>query len=64
MFLEKNFTDYVGSAGKLGFLLLAPTGVSSTNINVTAIHSALNIPINCRCRNLPKLSGSKRCKIC
>ena len=63
MFLEKYFTDYVGSAEKLKVLLLAPTGVSAININGTTIHSALNIPINYRSRNLPKLSDNKRFKL-
>ena len=59
MFLEKNFTDYVGSDEKLKALLLAPTGVSAIDINGTTIHSALNIPINYPSRNLLKLSDSK-----
>ena len=39
IFLEKNFTDYVGSDEKLKVLLLAPAGVSAININGTTIHS-------------------------
>ena len=37
--------------------------MSTTDINGTAIHAALNIPINYRSRNLPKLSDSKCCKL-
>ena len=37
--------------------------MSAIDINGTAIHSALNIPINYRSRNLPRLSDSKRCKL-
>ena len=61
--LEKNFTGYIGSAEKFKVLLLSPTRVSAININGTTIHSALNIPINCRSRNLPKLSDSKCYKL-
>ena len=44
-------------------LLLAPTGVSAININWITIHSALNMPINCRSRNLSKLSDCKRSEL-
>ena len=63
MFLEKDFTDYVVSAERIKVFLLAPTGVSAININGTIIHSALNIPTNCRSRNLPKVSDSERCEL-
>ena len=63
MFLEKDFTDYVVSAERIKVFLLAPTGVSAININGTTIHSALNIPTNCRSRNLPKVPDSERCEL-
>ena len=37
--------------------------MSTININGTTIYSALNVPINCRSRNLPKLSDSKCCEL-
>ena len=37
--------------------------MSTININGTRIYSALNVPTNCRSRNLPKLSDSKCCEL-
>ena len=63
LFLEKTFTDYVGTADKPKVLVLAPTGVATINVDGTTIHSGLGIPVNCRTQALPKLSDAKRSEL-
>ena len=63
LFLEKTFTDYVGTADKPKVLVLAPTGVAAINVDGTTIHSGLGIPVNCRTQALPKLSDAKHSEL-
>ena len=63
LFLEKTFTDYVGTADKPKVLVLAPIGVAAINVDGTTIHSALGIPVNCKTQTLPKLSDAKRSEL-
>ena len=44
---------------KPNVLLIAPTGVAAVNINGTNIHSALEIPVDARGLNIPKLSDKR-----
>ena len=52
LFLEKTFTDYVGTADKPKVLVPAPTGVIAINVDGTTIYSGLGIPVNCRTQAL------------
>ena len=63
LFLEKTFTDYVGTADKPKVLVLAPTGVAAINVDRTTIHSGLGIPVNRRTQALPKFSDAKRSEL-
>ena len=48
------------SLDKPKFLLMAPIGVATVNIDGTTIHTALNIPAGHFGKNLPSLSDTMR----
>ena len=59
-YLTKTFSYRNSSLDKPKVLDVAPTGVAAVNIDETAIHSALHIPVGYFGRNLPGLSDKMK----
>lgn len=64
--MDKNFQCsiecHASAIKKTKVLLVAPTGLSSININGTTLNSALGIPINKM--NMLNLSSERKCILC